>query len=194
MKRVERNEILDLGTYEQLRPRFRDRVVEEKKLRRVGLGSNISVLFENRDTVLFQVQEMLRTERITKESGILHELETYNELIPLEGELCVTVFIEYPDSEERDRMLVGLAGIEERFYLEAGGERVYFVGKTRGDDPNRTTAVHYLRVPLGESARRAIVDMTRPVIVGVDHPQYTARTELSEATTRSLAEDLGASG
>src|SRR5689334_6801955 len=108
MRPIERSEILGLGPYEQIRDRFRARVIDEKKARRVALGEHLTVVFENRDTVLLQIQEMLRTERITTESAIAHEIETYNELVPAEGELSVTLFVEIPDKETRDRLLVEL--------------------------------------------------------------------------------------
>src|SRR5258708_15574595 len=97
MKRIERNEVLDIGSYEPLRETFRRRIIELKRVRRVAVGANITALFENHDTVLYQIQEMLRTERITREDAMLHEIETYNELIPVPGELSATLFLEYPE-------------------------------------------------------------------------------------------------
>jgi hypothetical protein len=190
MKLVDRSELLDLGAYEEIRERFRARVIEEKKQRRVALGSNMSVVFENHDTVLFQIQEMLRTERITKESGILHELETYNELIPDRFGLSVTIFVEYPEREERERMLQALAGLEERWYVSVGGERILGVERERGDDPSRTTAVHYVKFALGEARARAVREGKATIAIGVDHPAYTAEVELPEHTRQSLLDDL----
>src|SRR4051812_6549302 len=106
MRPIDRNEILAIGEYELIRDRFRSRVIEEKRPRRVRIGEHLTMIFENRDSVLLQIQEMLRTERITTESGILHEIETYNELIPGEGQLSVTLFVEIPDRALRDQMLV----------------------------------------------------------------------------------------
>ena len=104
MKAVERKEVLELGEYEEVREHFRRRVIELKRLRRVPLGGSLTVLFENRDTVLYQIQEMIRTERITREDAILHELETYNELLPGQDELSATIFIEFPERVERERV------------------------------------------------------------------------------------------
>src|SRR5439155_24871586 len=97
MKKIDRSEILPLGEYEKIREPFRKRVVDMKRARRLQLGAEMSIVFENHDTMLMQVQEMLRTERITNEKGIAHELETYNELVPNDGELAATLFIEIPD-------------------------------------------------------------------------------------------------
>ena len=112
MKRIERSEILPLGDYETIRPRFRARVIEEKKHRRVHVGPRVTALFENRDSVLLQIQEMLRTERITREGAIQHEIDTYNELIPPDGALSCTMLIEIDDKDERERFLVEAKGLE----------------------------------------------------------------------------------
>lgn len=190
MKPIERAELMDLGAYEQIREHFRARVVAMKKPRYVALGPNVTVLFENRDTVLFQIQEMLRTERITNEKAIAHELETYNELVPGRSELSATVFIEYPEREERERMLVALAGIEDDFYVAFGAERLPVVPDHRGTDPTRTMAVQYVKFPLSAAARAALAEKRGPVAIGVDHPRYRAEAPLSQATLASLADDL----
>jgi hypothetical protein len=190
MKPVDRSELLDLGAYEQVREHFRRRIITAKRPRYVPIGPNMTALFENRDTVLFQIQEMLRTERITAEKAILHELETYNELLPGEHELSATIFIEYPDRDERDRMLVALAGIDDKFYLNAGGERCSVTPDPRSTEPGRTLAVHYVKFPLGPAAERAVREARGPVVLGVAHPGYSAETELSAETLANLAGDF----
>jgi hypothetical protein len=190
MKPVDRSELLDLGAYEQIRERFRRRIIEVKRARRVPLGSNMTVLFENHDTVLFQIQEMLRTERITSEAAVHHELETYNQLVPGANELSATIFIEYPEREERERMLVALAGVEGCFSFRVGEQRNAGVADKRGERTDRTTAVHYLKFPLAESAARALREANGPAVIAVDHPSYRAEVELGAATRQALAEDL----
>ena len=189
MKPVTRQELLDLGAYEQVREHFRRRVIEQKRVRYVALGPNMTVLFENRDTVLLQIQEMLRTERITAEKAIQHELETYNELLPGDHELSASIFIEYPERDERDRMLVALTGVDDKFFLIAGGDRSTVIADPRSTEPGRTMAVHYVKFPLGPGAEQAIRE-GGPIRLGVSHPAYTAEVELSEATRRSLADDF----
>lgn len=183
---VTRAELLDLGAYEQIRKPFVARIIAEKKRRRVALGPNMSALFENHDSVLHQVQEMLRTERITREAAIAHELATYNELVPPPGELSVTVFVEYPNAEEREQRLVELAGLERCFYLRVDGERLPARSETRGVIPGRTTALHYLRIPLGER----VLDRTARLAIGVAHAAYEAETTLAPDTVSALVEDL----
>lgn len=190
MKPIQRSELLDLGAYEQIRERFRARVLNEKRARYVALGPNMTVLFENRDSVLFQVQEMLRTERITAEKAIEHELETYNELVPGDSELSATIFIEYPARDERERMLEALAGIENGFYLAVDGERQRLVPDARATDPARTLAVHYVKFALTPTALSALKGGTAAVTIGVDHAAYRAETVLGAATLKSLIDDF----
>lgn len=191
MKPVERSEILSLGAYEEIRDRFRARIIAEKKNRRLAVGANMTALFENHDTVLYQIQEMLRTERITSESGIAHEIETYNTLVPAADELCMTLLVEYPEKEERDRMLVELAGLEETVYVSVGGTRVLGAAEARSDDHSRTTAVHYLKFALGRELTQAL-QRGAPASVGVDHPKYRVETPLGKETRASLVADLTA--
>jgi hypothetical protein len=189
MKPVDKSELLDLGSYEQIRDRFRARVIEEKRRRRVAVGGNLTVLFENHDTVLFQIQEMLRTERISEPSAVQHEIDTYNTLVPSEHELSATIFVEYPDKEERDRMLVSLAGIEDAFYVAVAGQRVTGRAEMRGERTDRTTAVHYVRFALGKE----LADKARQggaLSVGVDHAEYRAETPLTGPVRDCLLQDL----
>lgn len=198
MKPIERGEVLGLADYETIRDRFRSRIIEEKKARRVSFGPKASCVFENRDTVLLQIQEMLRTERITREAGILHEIATYNELIPGPHELSATILVEIPDKDERDRFLTEAAGLEREFALVVGGVRC--AGK---NDPNRefaerTTAVHYVKFDLPAEADRALRDVlekkAQPSAVTVElvstHPAYSVTARLPDALVASLAEDL----
>jgi Protein of unknown function (DUF3501) len=191
MKPIERGEILGLSEYERIRDPFRARVLAEKKNRYVALGSNMTVLFENRDTVLLQIQEMLRTERITQEKGILHEIETYNELVPGDRELSATVFIEYTNAEEREQKLREMAGIATAFSLGVAGAPAKLVPDARDTDPSRTMAVHYVKFRLSAAQEKAFRAAGVPVILSVDHPAYRAEIEISGKTLQSLRDDLG---
>ena len=190
MKPITREELLDLAAYEKIRDAFLRSIIERKKPRYVKLGANMTALFENRDTVLLQIQEMLRTERITQEAAIAHELETYNALVPGERELSLTLFIEYQDRDERERMLMALAGIEDKFRLRVGSELLPAIPDERGTDPERTMAVHYLKFPLSESAYSAFLAGSAPVTLEVEHAAYSAVTDLPPATLQSLRDDF----
>jgi Protein of unknown function (DUF3501) len=192
MKKVERSELLNLGSYEEIRERFRAAVIAEKQLRRFQISDEMSIIFENHRTVLFQIQEMLRTERITREAAIQHELETYNDLIPGPRELSATLFVEIADHDTRERRLVELAGLEGTLALEVDGEVEPARNETRGVLPDRTTAVHYLKLPL--SARMAervrAAGSSASVKLLVRHPRLQLAATLPPAVVRSVAEDL----
>jgi len=195
MNKVKRDELLDLGAYEQIRERFRAAVIEEKKNRRFPVSDELSIVFENHTTVLFQIQEMLRTERITREAAIQHEIETYNELIPAPGELSATLFVEIADRDTRERRLVELAGLEDSFALDVDGKIYPARNETRGVLPDRTTAVHYVKFPLDAEGVAAVIAAGR--IGGVPaprlrvrHPRLEVTTPLPPGVARALGEDL----
>jgi hypothetical protein len=196
MKPIERGEILGLAAYEQIRERFRTRVIALKKRRRVQLGPRATVVFENRDTVLLQIQEMLRTERITRPGAVDHEIETYNELIPGADEVSCTLMVEIADKAERDAFLVAAKHLERQIWLVVGGERTGARSIDRGGTDERTTAVHYLRFALPPSSAAALRQAAAAGAHGttvelmVDHPAYQARALLAADTVRELAEDL----
>ncbi len=196
MKPIERGEVLGIADYETVRERFRARVIEEKKRRRIAVGPNATAVFENRDTVLMQIQEMLRTERITREGAILHEIETYNQLVPGPAELSCTLMIEIPEKDERDAFLVAARGFERHVLLVVGGERMRATWDPAREQTDRTTAVHYLKFPLTKRALASLRGATSPestiahVEIEVDHPAYPARAPLPAETIVSLGEDL----
>jgi len=196
MKPIERGEILGLAEYEQVRERFRSRVIAEKKVRRVQVGPRASAVFENRDTVVLQIQEMLRTERITRPAAVDHEIATYNELLPGTDELSCTLMIEIPEKAERDAFLVAAAGLEKHVWLAAGAVRVRARSIDRGASAERTTAVHYLKFALPAQLAQALrkaTDGTETLTqleLLVDHPAYTERGAMAAETILQLGQDL----
>ncbi|MSP23725.1 MAG: DUF3501 family protein [Myxococcales bacterium] len=191
MLKVDRSELLPIGEYENIREHFRRRIIAEKQHRRASVGPHISVTFENHDTVLLQIQEMLRTERITKEAAIQHELDTYNELVPGPAQLSMTLFVEIPEQAERDRMLVALAGLESSVFLEVDGVLVAAHSSERdGAEPGRTTAVHYFLVELPADQAASLAGREPPVALVVDHPAYRHRADLPPNVVAQLAGDL----
>jgi hypothetical protein len=195
MKKVERNLLLGLAEYEQIRPQFLARIIGEKRERRVAVGDEVTVIFENRDTVLFQIQEMLRTERITKEAAIAHELLTYNELVPGDDELSGTMFVEIPHAETRERRLAELAGLEGAIAMEVLGTKVAAVNETRSVLPDRTTAVHYIKFPLGKDLSARLVARAKDPAAGMmffllEHPRLQVRQEIPRVTVQNLVSDL----
>lgn len=191
MKHVTRSEILPIGEYEAVRGPFRARVIEEKKRRRVHVGEFLTFTIENHDSVLLQIQEMLRTERITSEPGILHEIETYNELLPGPDEISITLFVEIPEKEVRDRKLVELVGLEDAVAFVVDGQVFPSTpGSSRAEDKSRTTAVHYLKFVLSPEATAKIVGKKAAVGFRVDHPALRVDVDLAPAVVAALAADL----
>ncbi len=189
MKKVQRDELLPLGDYEHIRDRFRGRVIQEKKTRRLTLSEDVSILFENHDTVLLQIQEMLRTERITQERALLHELETYNGTLPDGPGLAATLYIEIPDRARRDEMLERLCAIEEHVVLDLGAVQLRATFEEGRRDKNRAAAVQYLQFPLDERAIVALKSAKEGAVV-VDHPALAARVALAPTTLDALRDDL----
>jgi hypothetical protein len=196
LRKVERGEIKDLVAYEKAREAMRARVIEVKKLRRVAVGPNLSLLFENRDTVLFQIQEMVRAERIVDDARIQEEVDVYNALVPDGGELSATLFIEIPElvrmSPDEVRATVNrFQGLDrDSVWLVVDGLRIparFEPGQSREE---KMAAVHYVRFALPEAARAALVSAAADVRVVVEHPHYRAEAALAAETRKALREDI----
>jgi len=192
MSKIERGSLLSLETYARERNAFRARVIEHKKRRTVALGDHVTLIFEDELTIRYQVQEMLRIERIFEDAGIQEELEAYNPLVPDGSNLKATMMIEYPDADERKRALAQLKGIEDRVWVQVGDyARVYAIADEdlERENEEKTSAVHFLRFEFDAAARAALV-AGAGLAVGVDHPQYQARAALAPAVRDALAADL----
>jgi hypothetical protein len=192
MKPVGADEILNLYDYEKVRPARRQAVIALKTERRVAVGRYLSLVFENHETVWFQIQEMLRAERIVDEARIAEELEVYNGLLPRPGELAATMFIEIGESSQIKPVLDTLLGIDTGGHvrLEVGGtpiEGVFEAGHS-DEELGKLSAVHFVRFALPPTARRAFAESE--VALVVDHPGDRGRTLLTPAVRRRLAEDL----
>ncbi len=188
------DDILDQRAYERERPERLRRVIELKRKRRVAIGDLVSVVFENRETVAFQVQEMVRAERIIRDEDVAFELETYNPLIPAPGELSATMFLELTTEEALRRWLPALVGIERSVSLVLGqdGEEEVRAELEAGHAAQLTreevtASVHYLRWNLRNHLERF---RTEPVRVRISHPRYSAEALLGEETKLELLADL----
>lgn len=185
-------DLYSLEQYARQRGDFRHRVLDHKKLRTVAVGPNTTWVFEDRLTIQYQVQEMLRVERIFEPDGIQDELDAYNPLIPDGGNWKATFLIEFPDPHERKRALENLKGVERRCYVQvAGFERVFAVADEDMERENaeKTSAVHWLRFEL-TAAMRSAVKAGTPVELGIDHAAYAYSCNLSPASIKALAADL----
>jgi len=191
MQKVTLDEIVGLERYEKIRDVFRRGIIELKKHRRVSVGDRVIFVFENQETVLFQIQEMLRAEHITDIDKVRFEVEVYNELIPGDGELSATMLIEITDQAQIRPELVRLLGIDQAVSLRIGNQfavpGVFEGGRSTEDN---LSAVQYVRFPLPIEARLAFCDERQDVRLAIDHPQYQAQAVLSSETRQSLAAEL----
>ena len=192
MPRIDRASLMPLETYARERPQFRAKVIAHKKHRTVHLGEHVTLIFEDELTIRYQVQEMLRIERIFEEEGIKEELAAYNPLVPDGRNLKATMMIEYPDPDERARRLAELIGIEDRVWIQVDQhDRVWAVADEDLDRENeqKTSAVHFLRFELDEAMVQAL-KKGAGLAIGVDHPRYRAAVEAPPAVREALAKDL----
>ena len=181
-RKVDRAEIIDFETYEENRDVERRRIMRVKEPRRVHVGDHLTFLFENADTMRYQIQEMIRVERIVKEAAIRHEIDTYNGLLGGPGQLGCSLLIEIDDPAERKHKLTEWRGLPEALYLRLeDGTRVHAVYDAEQVGEDRLSAVQYLKFDTGGRV---------PVAVGSEFPGLTGETELSEAQRRALAADL----
>jgi hypothetical protein len=192
------DDIADLRAYERERAEFRDRIIDLKKTRRVPVGPFVTLLFENRDTIRFQVQEMARAEKILSDDGIQAELDVYNPLIPEPGSLTATLFIELTSKDELMEWLPRLVGVEQSVELRLGDQRSNGIEVvTARPDPEHekqltrdtiTPSVHYLHLDL--TAEQVERFGAGPVTVAIAHSNYAYATELGESSRNALVADL----
>ena len=187
------DDILDLRAYEKVRAEKKTEVLEIKRRRRIELGTFVTVMFESRDTMWYQIQEMLRAERVISEEGVVDELRAYNPLIPEAGQLCATVFIELTSESAMREWLTKLVGIEKSFRILLGnGREVSPVTDEQHDEAltrdDVTAAVHYIRFEFGPDDLAAFRE--GPVTLVCVHPNYREAMELADFTVEELARDL----
>lgn len=175
MQALTRDDLMSLEQYATQRPEFRKRAIEHKKNRRIPLGDHATLYFEDRTTIQYQIQEMLRTERIFEPEAIQEELDTYNPLIPDGSNLKATFMVEYEDADERRERLKELVGIEDRIWLQVEGcEKVYPIADEdlERDTEDKTSTVHFLRFELSDAMKGALSEGA-DITFGVEHPNYS---------------------
>lgn len=184
MRKVQRSEIVDYATYSDARDAVRASIMETKRPRRIHVGAHLTFLFENADTVRYQVQEMMRAERIVRESDIQHELDTYNALLGDDGELGCCLLIELDDPDERDRKLRQWRLLPQHIYLRCDDGTMIRPTFDRAQiDEERISAVQYLKFGIGQRT---------PVALGCDLPDLTTEATLSNEQRAALLADLAA--
>ncbi len=190
---ISRDSLMSLEVYAKKRAEFRKQVIEHKKHRTVHLGNHVTLLFEDEMTLRYQVQEMLRIEKIFEEEGIQSELDAYNPLCPDGSNFKATMLIEYENVADRKAALAKLIGIEDRLFVQVEGQpRVYAIADEDLDRENdeKTSAVHFVRFELTADMKAALKGGAQ-MMVGCDHPNYPVHVEeLPQETLAALLKDL----
>jgi hypothetical protein len=190
---IARETLMTLETYSKARPELRRQVIEHKKIRTVHLGNHVSLLFEDETTLRYQVQEMLRIEKIFEEDGIQSELDAYNPLCPDGSNFKATMLIEYGNVAERKVALSKLIGIEDRLFIQVEGQpRVYAIADEdlERETAEKTSAVHFVRFELTPDMKSALKSGAQ-MMVGCDHPNYPVHLEeLPQDTLAMMLKDL----
>lgn len=182
MKKVQRQDIVDYVTWSKQRDSHVPEILKVKELRRIHVGDELTFLFENRDTIRYQIQEMMRVEQIVEEAAIVHEIETYNEVLGDDGGFGCTLLIEIDSPEMRQTRLAELLGLPEKLYLRLeDGSRVYATYDARQVGAERLSSVQYLKF---DAQGRA------PVAIGADHPALQVEAELTAEQREALVSDL----
>ncbi len=193
MPQITRDSLMTLEAYFKARQEFRAKVMAHKKNRTLPLGGNVTLIFEDELTIRYQIQEMLRVERIFEDEGIEDELGAYNPLVPDGSNWKATMMIGYPDLDERRQMLAKLIGVEDKVWVKVDGhQRVYAIADEdlERENAEKTSAVHFLRFELDRAMGEALKRGAQ-VSAGIDHPHYNVIVEnVDPAVTASLVEDL----
>lgn len=194
MKPIARCEIMASEQWELFRRVLRPLCMNEKERRRLELGSHITVLFENVQTVWYQIEETLRAERIDKPCAVLEEIDIYNRLLPAPGEIAATILIDFAQPGARDGALTALTGLERHLWLYAGEHRIAAKFDDADTNGEETSAVRFIRFPIGAADGEALVQLaeTGQLAIVVDHPSLAARARIDAQLARVLAGDLAA--
>lgn len=193
MEKITTKDILTLKDYERVREEQRQRVWDIKKMRRIAVGNHVSILFENRETVLHQIQEMIRAEQIREPARIVEEIDTYNPLIPEYGELSATLFIEIEEQERIKEILDSLMGIDDIgiVYIRIGDSlkipAIFEKGRSKED---KISAVHYIRFKFNEVEKKAFLDPSIPVYLVINHPNYKGDAKIEYPMRKGLGDDI----
>ncbi len=184
-------DLLPLDEFLAQRSTIQRQTLAARRVRRLAAGDNLTLLFENRMTARWQILEMCRVENITRPDAVQHELDTYNALIPQGTELSATLLVEYPDADERDRMLLRLVGLQDSMTLTLeGSDTVQGVFDPDQFEEGRISAVQFVRFPLNADQVAALSDLRRAATLRVDHPAYQSETAVSGAVRGALVEDV----
>lgn len=190
MRKIRIEDVLDLTAYEKQRAGFRPKIIEIKNQRRIHVGPKVTYLFENYDTMWYQVQEMTRAERIVDEEGIMGELNAYNELIPDTNQLSASMLIEIDNIEERKSFLSQIVDLPKHTYLEVDGDKILATFDPRQGSDDKLSSVQYLKFDLTEDQVAKFKESGSKVVLGFDHTLYTHQQELTADQKITFYKDM----
>jgi hypothetical protein len=193
MRKVELAEVKNIYEYEKIRDDFRKYIIELKKRRRISVGDRVTLVFENHDTVLFQIQEMMRAERMVDDDEIKFEVETYNQLIPEKDELSATLFIEVDDPKLLRPVLDSFIGLDRgnHVYLQIGDKhKIYAQFEEGHSKEDRISAVHFIKFKFTSEQINDFKDFRNEVKVVIDHQNYKAEAVVSDEMRQELIKDF----
>jgi len=190
MKLIEKSDIRGPALYAGFRDDLRKKVIELKRPRRITIGDRVTMVFENRATLIFQIEEMLRAEAITEGDKVQEEIDVYNALMPGDDSLSATLFLEVPPDADPRVELDRLIGLDEHLILHVGDHAIRAAFEEGRGTSERISAVQYTRFVLDADARGALANEGTRLALEIDHPEYSHTTECTEATRASLAADL----
>ena len=193
MKALTHDDLMPFAEYERIRDSFRSRIITLKRRRRISVGNKVTLVFENRDTIQFQILEMIRVERIFDPAKIQEELDVYNALLPREGELSATLLIEITESEHIKQELDAFQGIDqgETVALQAGTHLVYGLFETGHSKEDKISAVHSVRFRPRREFMEALARVGTPAFVEIAHPLYPVRAPVPPEMMEEWLADLG---
>jgi len=190
MRKIEFKDIVDIADYERKRKTFRAQIMEIKNQRRLHVGPKVTYLFENFDTMLYQIQEMTRAERIVDEEGIMQEIRAYNELIPDENQISASMLIEIDDTDERKEFLTRIVDLPSYTYLTVNEEKIIPWFDPRQGTDDKLSSVQYVKFQLNEKLVDKIGESKSRMVFGFNHPRYRYEYELSPEQKKILYQDL----
>jgi hypothetical protein len=186
---ITRGDIKGPKLYGPIRDDYRKRIIEAKRARRVLIGDRVSMVFENRHTLQVQIEEICRAENLTSDEQITSEIAVYNQLMPTQGSLSATLFLELPPDADAVKELKQLVGLDEHVVLHIGAHAIRAAFEPGRSTDDKISAVQYTRYPLSDDARAALLTPGTSIAIEIDHPNYRHRTDCPEATRASLAAD-----
>ena len=192
MKTLNKESLMDIIEYEKVRHEYRKEIIDYKVNRRVALGPNVTMVFENEKTLSFQIQEIMRAERLVHDVQIQEEIEVYNSIMPPNGGLSATLFIEITDESKIKSVLNDFIGLTDgdNLYFEVGNEKVFAKFEEGREEEDKISSVHYVQFYFNQNQKDQLVDLSQNVNIVIDYKNYVHSVQVKDEMRLSLADDL----